>query len=148
METKRAYLVQGRSWCSGIYFQAQPGYWLKPVTDSGAGIKLVGGVDRYETTGLIAGLLLWLIPVPMEEKQKLHRLRRRNWRRNEGTQTMVKACWLVSLCFQIVAAVVGLGGGWSGAMSTERAASGAGEEMAGGAVVGQEREDEREDSNN
>jgi len=41
IETKRAYLVQGRSWCSGIYFQAQPGYWLKPVTGSGAGMKLV-----------------------------------------------------------------------------------------------------------
>ncbi|KAH8503401.1 hypothetical protein H0E87_014612 [Populus deltoides] len=48
---------------------------------------------------------------------------------------------------EIVAAVVGLGGGWSGAMLTERVASGAGEEMAGGAVVGQEREDEREDGN-
>jgi hypothetical protein len=42
---------------------------------------------------------------------------------------------------------VGLGGGWSGAMLTERVTSGAGEEMAGGAVVGQEREDEREDDN-
>ena len=43
METKRAYLVQGRSWCTGIYFQAQLGYWLKPVTGSGAGMKLVLG---------------------------------------------------------------------------------------------------------
>jgi hypothetical protein len=46
----------------------------------------------------------------------------------------------------MVAATVGLGGGRSGAMLTERATSGAGEEMAGGAVVGQEREDEGEDS--
>ncbi|KAL9347905.1 hypothetical protein Peur_059271 [Populus x canadensis] len=55
-------------------------------------MKLVGGVDGDET-GLIAGLLLRLIPAPMEEKQKLHRLRRRNWRRNEGTQAMAKARW-------------------------------------------------------
>ncbi|KAL9381926.1 hypothetical protein Peur_024961 [Populus x canadensis] len=64
-------------------------------------MKLVGGVDWDETTGLIAGLLLRLIPVPVEEKQKLHHLRRRNWRRNEGTQAMVKACWLVSLCLRL-----------------------------------------------
>ncbi|KAH8489141.1 hypothetical protein H0E87_024691 [Populus deltoides] len=55
-------------------------------------MKLVGGVDGDET-GLIAGLLLRLILAPMEEKQKLHRLRRRNWRRNEGTQAMAKARW-------------------------------------------------------
>jgi hypothetical protein len=61
----------------------------------------VGGVDRDETTGFIAGLLLRLIPISMEEKQKLHRLRRRNWRWNEGTQAMVKECWLVSLCFRL-----------------------------------------------
>jgi hypothetical protein len=131
-------------------------------------MKLVGGVDGDET-GLIVGLLLRLIPAPMEEKQKLHRLRRRNWRRNEGTQAMAKACWLVSLCFSSVyllsfcssflsfASVLSLlrrngccycGTRWrpSGAMLTERATSGAGEEMAGGAVVGQEREDEGEDS--
>jgi len=101
IETKRTYLMQGRSWCSSIYFQAQPGYWLKPVTGSGVGMKLVGGVDRDETTGLIVRLLLRLIPVPMEEKQKLHRLRRRNWRWNQGTHAMVKACWLVSLCFRL-----------------------------------------------
>jgi hypothetical protein len=63
-------------------------------------MKLVGGIDRDET-GLIIGLLLRLIPAPMEEKQKLHRLRRRNWRRNEGTQTMAKARWMVFLCFRL-----------------------------------------------
>ncbi|KAL9347254.1 hypothetical protein Peur_058620 [Populus x canadensis] len=63
-------------------------------------MKLMGGVNGDET-GLIARLLLRLIPAPMEEKQKLHRLRRRNWRRNEGTQAMAKARWLVSLCFRL-----------------------------------------------
>jgi hypothetical protein len=131
-------------------------------------MKLVGGVDGDEP-GLIVGLLLRLIPAPMEEKQKLHRLRRRNWRRNEGTQAMAKACWLVSLCFSSVyllsfcssflsfASVLSLlrrngccycGTRWRpvwGYVDREgyfrcRGRNG------WGAVVGQEREDEGEDS--
>jgi hypothetical protein len=66
----------------------------------GARTKLVGVVDQ-DGTGLIVGLLLRLIPAPMEEKKKLHRWRRRNWRWNEGTKVMVKAYWLVSLCFRL-----------------------------------------------
>jgi hypothetical protein len=79
IRTRRAYLVQGRSWCLRM--------------------KLVDGVDR-DGTDLITRLLLRLINTcSCGGEKKLHHQRRRNWRRNEGTKVMAKACWFVSLIF-------------------------------------------------
>ncbi|KAH8483330.1 hypothetical protein H0E87_027934 [Populus deltoides] len=56
-------------------------------------MKLVDGVDR-DGTDLITRLLLRLINTcSCGGEKKLHHQRRRNWRRNEGTKVMAKACW-------------------------------------------------------